>query len=281
MRVLECTDKIKLVAFESTGDYLDHIEANKPRESWEKYGKMPFDDCSLAETGGLSFTSALKTAREGWKEGLKLIEKELNISAEYTRKTWVNDYSGAMPNVPAVLMGVPQSMYNLKSRESNKKPVLSLFVGRGFLGRVNGGNYMNFGIALIELVDSLESQGYSVELNSAAMTQENGIIGSIITLKRAGDILDLEKLIFFMAHPAMHRRLEFYMRTVESDANEYVGSMMGNTLTPTQLEAHKENDAILIAFDAAGLMAMKTADIARKMVNDMFFNHRPDMKLAA
>ena len=108
--------KLHHYTFNSVGEFGDEILriAAEPRVSrhassiGDSFGDTPH-----------TLDAAIDTACEGgtWAKGAKQLEAvqvEVDSDKDLNRRQIVRDVTGFMPNVPALLAGHPQSMYNQK-----------------------------------------------------------------------------------------------------------------------------------------------------------------------
>ena len=124
------------------------------------------------------------------------------------------DVAGYRPDVGAFCAGEPAHMTYLEPVEK-AVPVLNLIIGAGFTGKVSGSEAAEYGAAIVSLVNSLEIEGIStaITMRFRATDPQNHVpIGPHqldVPVKTAGQPLDLDLLLFTIAHPAMHRRIKF------------------------------------------------------------------------
>src|SRR4029077_4430749 len=96
-------------------------------------------------------------------------------------------------------------------------------------GAVTAATIMTRGGAILSWVDGLESEGFRCEIDviESGLFRENtpkplGVLFSV-KVKRADEPLDIDRVSFWLAHPAIQRRLMFglYERSPE------LGTMLG------------------------------------------------------
>lgn len=70
------------------------------------------------------------------------------------------------------------------------------------------------GAAAVSLIEALERAGIRVQVNmlSLATNGSGRQIRIACRLKEAGEVIQLDKLAFCLAHPALHRKLNFALR---------------------------------------------------------------------
>lgn len=166
--------------------------------------------------GTASFEEAVDLALHGWKEGRDRMADGLqcapSVSVYSSRQM---DVGGAYPIIPIALAGDPCSMVDEGAQTIAAHPIVRLRVDIVAPGSVDTNAMINNGIAALSIVDAMESAGYSVELSiGSAITDEHLLI---VTVKRAGQSLDLDRAAFALANPSMLRR--FHCALMEQQQN--------------------------------------------------------------
>jgi hypothetical protein len=207
-------------------------------------------------SGTNSFEDAKELAIKGWEEGTKAIEKFTSMFLnQLVNSLKIDDYfydvTGQDFDLDRVLIGEPESWLQSEQMEV-KAPAqhnVKILVHIGAMAFVSKETIRRKGAAVAALVMLLEKARRGVELVvvSAASTDFE-FVDYRVTIKQAGEDLDLAKLAFVLTHVAFFRRLMFgiyerikgywgggYGRTEEvekGDSDLYVGYM----------EAHKFTD---------------------------------------
>lgn len=167
-------------------------------------------------SGSASFTNSLKLAREGWKEGREHVEK---LRANYAtllgscvlKPIIENSVTGFAPDVGAFLCGSPESMFSRTFVETATPGKIIRFVfSLEAHANCTPQTYMNRGALILALADALENGGYSCEIIADSTANARGEIDAhVITLKKAGEPIEIDRMAFAMAHVSMLRRLIF------------------------------------------------------------------------
>lgn len=140
------------------------------------------------------------------------------------------DVSGGMVDVGRFLDGEPECMMETRLIEVAKPGrVITLLVAGGVLASASTADIQERGCAIIALVDSLEKMQHSVEIwLEVSCAREFGgevsqmpVLTHLVKLKSAGEVLDIDSLMFAVAHPARHRRLSFALRRNEPRKNRF------------------------------------------------------------
>ena len=169
-------------------------------------------------TGSHSYEEAVQLFREGYKEILpkimskmKRMEKDLSSEFQFTKKIRPqNSIEGVVPNVPNAILGLPQSMIDMK-RFPQKQKTLNIIYEMGANCGTNKELFINAGVVLLTAIKILETRRISVKLTLGFMAGKANKQGNFPTvdLKDYGQRLDLQKLCFPLAHPSMFRRIGF------------------------------------------------------------------------
>lgn len=169
-------------------------------------------------TGTRDFAEAEKLFKQGWKSGIKALEKQVaaDFAGTAQKATVRNYYVGACPNVPRALQGLPDAMRQIY-RTPQKQRVLTILIDGGAHFGVRKDRYMQVAACVYQAVREIERQGTRVELihthgfeiQKAERDVETLVVVEEITLKRASEVADAGRLSFAVAHMSMARRLDF------------------------------------------------------------------------
>lgn len=148
----------------------------------------------------------------------KEVKKKLAISKKKTFPSVV----GFAPIVPHAILGLPNSMLN-SAKLPIKSRVVKIFYNPVIFNSTKPQEVEQGAKTLIELIYSLESEGYRVELNVITESWPGRGEAPVVTigcipLKSAGNHLDLKRLMFPLFHVSWARVLGF--RFQETHPNE-------------------------------------------------------------
>jgi len=186
------------------------------------------------------YADALALAADGgyWADGAeRMVQGVADAAAlreNYAQPMIHNDVAGFAPDVPAYLAGIPDCMmsYEPGDMTTAATPTVTIGVGTCSYG-VSTQSIENRGIAILSLIDSLESIGYRVQLDYVG-DNIDGPKSSLkrirVILKRAGDHWNPGSVAFALCHPAMLRRLTVGLleRDVDSVARTTCGYGIGD-----------------------------------------------------
>lgn len=236
--------------WETLDAYLHH--ASTPID----YVNVPARDAGkdAEHCGTETFFEAIALARTGWPEGSRLVRQQadrfrVNVqrsqgiaSGRIIRSSVV----GIAPNIPAYIAQRPDSMLAFHNAPKNA-PIVRILVSIGATWDVSSQSMTRRGAAVCALIDLLESSGRRVEITMLSAVLGNvGRLSAVytVTLKRAQDALDLDRIAFALANPAMLRHITFAARDRaplqtrrEIGCGEFGGSMGTSTDAPADMRS--------------------------------------------
>jgi len=172
-----------------------------------------------------TFQEAVDLARLGWPEGAAKVAQHREqcaafLAAAKTAKTrefgW--DVEGQFIDVGRLLSGEPESCGNeFDGGNQVSGRVVSIRLNQSVSGAISADTICARGVTVLVAVDLLESLGTRCEVTVSKGSISTGSAGSVrnlqvdthVVVKQAGDAVDLDKLAFWVAHPASFRRLGF------------------------------------------------------------------------
>ena len=172
-----------------------------------------------------TFEEAVDLARNGWAEGTARIVEHREacsafLAAAKTAKTrefgW--DVTGQFIDVSRLLSGEPECCGSeFDGGDQIASRVVSIRLNQSVSGAISADTICARGVTVLVAVDLLESCGVRCEVTVSKGSQSTGCAGSVrnlqvdthVVVKQAGDAVDLDKLAFWIAHPASFRRLGF------------------------------------------------------------------------
>lgn len=221
--------------FDAWDDFLTH--AAKPGV-WRPCESDFRDDFRAKWTGTASLADAIHLARFGWPAGrARMADALVNVrAARADALTHKRDVAGAYPDVPRAVAGDPMSMISATRTRAGTQPVIRVDVDFCMSNTVPAEVIMRRGAILLNLVDQLENNGYSVELRITATMGRKDIDGNragyqlAVTFKRAGEPLDVDRAAFALAHASTLRRLMFSAIEQHADLERMLTHSYGRTM---------------------------------------------------
>lgn len=170
-----------------------------------------------AEWAGATWEEALRLAVDGWH--LPLQEQRITVGALRERAglgapvmslepVW--DVTGSEVDIGAYLAGEPECMVDsVPRRVSRRGKVVTFLIPAAYSHETPHGSVRNRGLALVALCAALIEAGHGVEIWSGftARAGEDEVHSGVARVITPGEPLDVGRLIFAVAHPAMLRRL--------------------------------------------------------------------------
>ena len=153
---------------------------------------------------GLSYSEGIALAKSGWALGRDKIDGMANAMrikyerqsiTEHLRPQFVPSMAGPVSNVPAVLAGLPDSMFTWSN-----VPTGAEIIRIGF-GNTVGGNQRSYelrGAIIIAICDLLESMGKRVMLTWYRTIRQQAEIR--LVLKHPDRPMNLESMVYMIAH---------------------------------------------------------------------------------
>ena len=168
-----------------------------------------------------NYRQAVRLAEYGWSSGAARAARLMDrIEAAAVQaaavapagRAIVTGPVGHAPVVPAYIAGRPDDM--LRWTGTAERPVVRVAVNNSHVCTAKAENIIRRGAAVAALIQALQARGYAVAVDAVfTVTSEPSGRGSrsymTVALHRPEHPLDVDRLAFALAHPAMLRRLVF------------------------------------------------------------------------
>jgi hypothetical protein len=208
--------------FNSFGEMLNYVDANP------KYGQSDKDGTSGWD-GMRNFADASQLAHNGWHDVRPEVERLLSQMSDVIADrleiaptmTW--NVAGGVVDVGRYCGNEPMCMIDFPMEPQERMgKVVKLFIDYGASSGFSGDFIMKRGIVLLALVDTLQKLGVSVEIYGETAIRGSGttVHTTVTKLHDPTDRLDIDELMFTLAHPAMLRRMAFAVREMSTCAKE-------------------------------------------------------------
>jgi len=214
----------KLIRYKTVTDFLQAANGKSVLKDENRSSRTG----GFAFTGTKNFQEALDLAKKGWPEGTKRarsfsmkIKKALDATGY--KKEWRSEvYGGGTLQVTAYIEGRPDCYRHLKKKTSQK--FLRIVFSGGASGTVGKDTLIIRGAMAALLCETLEAEGYRVQVDLAFCTEDELKLETTVTLKNYSESIDLDRLVFFTAHPSSLRRLSFSQREcLPKEIRELIG----------------------------------------------------------
>ncbi len=167
---------------------------------------------------GASWEEALYLAKVGWQDGAKKIQLKMDlINTHIPAKRLVNELhmEQAGPgtiDMDRLRMGHPEPwiVWKPEEKQVDGDKIVRIVFNASASAMVDTDAIFDKGALVVTLIDLLERSGKRVELVWAESSGYSDYgITTIVQLKNASDILDIDKLAYALCHPSALRRLQF------------------------------------------------------------------------
>jgi hypothetical protein len=221
-------------------------------------------------TYNLSYAQAIRMATTGWPEGRERLAKLAMTPPERTKYMPVFDVAGERPDIDRYLTGDPRNMVS-HTRKRIPRPIVRLLLNIGASAYVQGSQMTNFGVALVSLINQLESDGKRIEVDLVynVMMSQGARCHVGWGVKAADQYLDLDQIAFACAHPAAFRRLGFAL--FERLAPQYEHYAYGRPLDTNESDLRElQAPADSIVIDGAWIWPRcHSAESARQALEEL------------
>jgi hypothetical protein len=185
---------------------------------------------------GMGMDGAMSMGLSGgfWAQGATDLQK---ARVEIDRMTHrapalerVRSVAGYAPCIPSHLAGLPEAMWTDGEPEDApraRSKVLRIGVAASYSAQATQKHVTNRGAAIMSIVDSLENDGFRVEVNAVilAVDERYAPYRWDVVLKSADQDWSPGACAFALAHPAFNRRLAFALK--ERDPLAYPNTQSG------------------------------------------------------
>lgn len=201
--------------------------------------------------GTSSYGEAIKLLGSGYKEVVTKLEKNVAGMSKMEAKHFQtvnhpiphNAIVGYMPNVPAAIQNLPQSMITVDRKPMKRKTLNILYIVSGSASRETS-YFEEAGIALLSAVDIVEKGGIQTKIElvfySGKESNSNGkedVSMPSICIKNYGERFSIQKVSFPLVHPSMFRRIGFkWLETNPNVKNRGYASGYGIPITDKEAE---------------------------------------------
>lgn len=220
----DITKRLNKIQFDSFQEFINWCRDNEGKTICS-YKDSENDDFYF--THSRSYKDAIKIAEDGWNEGAEKINKGIDkIHAIGKGYTIVPKYevAGESVEIGRYLTGDPECMQEWEIVETVGHKVVDIYFNVVSSGGYSTDSLINYGTAVLSIIDYLESIGirvnlysyFSVENNSSG---ENFIV--IVKVKAANEALNLPTCAFAVAHPSMQRRFMFKVEEIIPGFHSY------------------------------------------------------------
>tara|TARA_R110002051_G_scaffold308591_1_gene380472 strand:- start:2363 stop:3163 length:801 start_codon:yes stop_codon:yes gene_type:complete len=194
-----------------------------PRNKNNMIASKENGDAGWAGTNTLEEANELMT--HGWQAGLDMVKQGLTYELADTgmddAPQWEIGMAGQRPNIGAYCSGAPEHMMYMHDT-SGQEPIIKMIVDVVCSCRIKGSAMINRGIALVGLIDYIESTGKRVHLIARWSTSDRGKQYTFnVTVKAPEEHMDMGRVAFAIGNPSFSRRIMF--KFLENVSQVYIG----------------------------------------------------------
>lgn len=189
--------------------------------------------------GRETFEQAQELARHGWREGAERAKRTLESldlpPVQTLHSSTFNDVTGAFVDVGEYVQGTPECMVDFAT-DTRTARFAHIVVSGVYSAGFDKDDATRRGIAIAAVVDALEARGIRCAVDLITPIAENLQKGADRLefhhrLKEESAPLNLETLVFAIAHPAYFRRMIFAMMELHPERNKFgVGRGYGSVV---------------------------------------------------
>lgn len=218
-------------------EFINYRNTSKEEQQY-KYSEAG-NDSEWYGTNNIADADDIAMCRKEWTEGKMLLEELRNKHPEMftpqiegVSMQFVHDVAGCQVDIGRYMDGEPECMYEYMFSESDKHgKIVDIYYQFNNSCGIESEDMISYGIAVLALVDNLESRGYSCNIYAVGIASEGSETENItITIKEAGETLNVEAIMyafhtsFFRRHWfAFHERKSYcsYGYGVSQNPSEY------------------------------------------------------------
>lgn len=192
------------------------------------------DDDYLHWSGGLTWEQAKQMAVNGWREGMREIDKYRAkivpiVTEKVLRPKQIYSVAGYNVDVGSFMANEPECFIAREYEERNYPgQIYKIVASISFSVSITPETIIQRGAMICALIDAIEFAGHRAEVicNAASTVsdnskyrqekyKENGWFEVSVTVKKVSQPLEMSDLAFCLAHPAMLRRIMFSAAELE------------------------------------------------------------------
>lgn len=222
---------VDMELFSSVSDFSANVEERQLRAG-EKLNQREGFNCTNGVHNEHDAWNMLRSgyapALNGLKSAVQIAERE-GQGAGGKRK-WEQGMAGALPIVPAAVMGLPNSML-YQRRTPNISRHITVVYDVGINAGIGSDKLETAGKDLMGALVQMEKKGFSIDLYMALAAENRGkhIYGAVLHLRRGDSVESVTKLTYPLCHPSFFRLNMFKQMYSMPDA-PYMESGLGRAI---------------------------------------------------
>lgn len=246
------TTDVWVEEYDTLADLLAYARSNTKRLSSDKRGNGDW-------AGSDSLDDACDLGTRGWHEIRPEVDKLINSLDNVISATFGNMFetkfniTGDSGDIDRYLVGDPECMIDyVDVPQTRMGRVVRLLINGTVNATVSAETIRQRGAMVCSLVDIINRLGIGVEVFSEIATRSSGKYHSMLTkLHDSQQLLDIDNLMFAIAHPSMLRRISFSNIEMSKwgEAKKIIGAGYGSASNCT-LKSHVDADVVIDNFES-------------------------------
>lgn len=238
--------------YDTLADLLVDAKSNTKRKSSDKRDNNSW-------SGSASLDEACELGTRGWHEIRPEVDKLINSLDNIISATFGNMFetkfniTGESGDIDRYLVGDPECMVDyVDVPQTRMGRVVRLLVNGTVNCGVSAETIKQRGAMICSLVDIINRLGVGVEVYSEIATASNNKYHSMLTkLHDSQQLLDIDNLMFAIAHPSMLRRISFSNMEMSKweEAKKIIGGGYGSA-SNCKLQSHVNADVVIDNFES-------------------------------
>lgn len=224
-----------VLSYDSMGEFISHAEANTDPKSSDK------DDAEFSQSDSLKH--ACDWAKRGYTEVRPKVDSILdNLQerlADRFESAFVTQFNvgGADVDMGRFMGGEPECMIDFVSEPTARMGrVVRILVNGSVSWDIHTDWIISRGTAIVALMDTIHKMGCGLELwwEMPVRGTDSKTFSHVVKVHDSSEMVDIDNIIFSVAHPAMLRRLTF--STMEQSKYAKQMGVGGGYGCPTSLQ---------------------------------------------
>ena len=225
--------------YEQFDNYQEFLRVVEERDKTNAHGRHTLKhNASQGSWCGVdNYEQARNLLINGWDAKVEYLKQQFDKESKLLEDKKViklfDDVVGFMPNVPNAIIGLPNSMRNMKV-EHRKSKIIKFLIDTDTSGCVDANEMIEYFSKTLARIAVLEKQGYRCRIevfnNFSERYQTSGTKTCFsILIKNENQPFDIKRMAFPLAHIAMNRVLGFGWQNSLPISN-YNSNEMGHPL---------------------------------------------------
>jgi len=243
--------KINGVAVESFDSFFDFVNYCKSNPN-----PLSSETSSKNWCGGTdNLQDAVSLALNGWHDirpqvdaVFTDVEQRISDVLEMRFQT-MHNYTGFSVDMGRYLQGDPECMLDyVPEEQQGMGRVVKVVVNIAASCTIDPDDIMRRGVAVVALIDTLHKLGVGVEIwaDESLTGKAGGKFANRVKMHDSAQMVDIDSLMFGLAHPSMLRRLVFSMQEQSKNANAQGAKAGGGYGIPASFHMNAGLDADVI-----------------------------------